>query len=802
MSDGGADIVHAGPIGLDFAALTAEGVASLQRLCGEIWTDYNLHDPGVTILEQLVYGLTDLAYRTEFPVADYLTGPDGGIDYQAQGLYPPAAIFAGQALTANDYRRLLYDAIPTLEEVWVHPMGNGLLAIKVAGNGERLQAAESGELERLVRRHYAAHRGLCEDLGQVTVLEPVPCYLSGAIDTCGDRSPADILAQVLFECGNYMSSGLAVRRLQDVVGEGMLPEQVYDGPALEHGYVTSSAAPPLVRRITISELIGIIQKIEGVSRVRGLAFRDAGFHATDEVVCDTSGGSYPCLPFPPEAMWDWLQLQPLQGREADAAAPAHGEATRQAKNRALHAEAAHELKKLHFYRHAFRTERNEPDAVFPMPTGQHRALAEYYSVQNDFPAVYGIGQYGVPHSAGIERKKQARQLKGYLFPFEQMMANYLQNLQDLPTLFSVTERGAASYCSQWLGDEAIPHIEGLYTNRDEPDFAALAAQDNYFDRKGRLFDYLLALYGEAFPQTALRRFNHYHRADTERWLLDAKARLVQDLVDLSARRGIAADYLAGAHSISRLQQRVAILIGLRSAGAARRPTAPWIGEQPLAQPEGRARQAGWASISPIAGSAGALEAIELPGHAYRLALFHNGLALENYATAAEGGQVALYCNGGERWFELGRYQDRAQAAAAGHAFVRAFVYANEAAEGLDIIEHILLRPRGGAPLQAQFYAARFSVVMPSWTARCADAEFRHFVQETVAAHCPAHLQPTFLWLAPDRMAAYEPLRDGWRSALAALHEAGAGQQEQKQSACNDAARQLAAFLAMQARRAQ
>jgi hypothetical protein len=52
--------------GLDFDALRKAGIAMLQELCGEKWTDYNLHDPGVTILEQLCYGITDLAYRSEF----------------------------------------------------------------------------------------------------------------------------------------------------------------------------------------------------------------------------------------------------------------------------------------------------------------------------------------------------------------------------------------------------------------------------------------------------------------------------------------------------------------------------------------------------------------------------------------------------------------------------------------------------------------------------------------------------------------------------------------------------------------
>ncbi|MCI5121750.1 MAG: hypothetical protein D3908_11275, partial [Candidatus Electrothrix sp. AUS4] len=64
-----------------FAGLRRQGLEYAQQLSGEIWTDYNLHDPGVTILEQLCFALTDLLYRTEYAVPDLLTGPNGELDY-------------------------------------------------------------------------------------------------------------------------------------------------------------------------------------------------------------------------------------------------------------------------------------------------------------------------------------------------------------------------------------------------------------------------------------------------------------------------------------------------------------------------------------------------------------------------------------------------------------------------------------------------------------------------------------------------------------------------------------------------
>ena len=73
----------------DFAKLREEAIELVQKLSGENWTDYNVHDPGVTILEQIVFALTELGYRTGFDVQDYLTSDDGHIDYESQAMYGP-----------------------------------------------------------------------------------------------------------------------------------------------------------------------------------------------------------------------------------------------------------------------------------------------------------------------------------------------------------------------------------------------------------------------------------------------------------------------------------------------------------------------------------------------------------------------------------------------------------------------------------------------------------------------------------------------------------------------------------------
>ena len=55
------------PKAMDFDAHREEGIKLIQQLSPDLWTDHNLHDPGITLLEELCYAITDLAYRLDYP---------------------------------------------------------------------------------------------------------------------------------------------------------------------------------------------------------------------------------------------------------------------------------------------------------------------------------------------------------------------------------------------------------------------------------------------------------------------------------------------------------------------------------------------------------------------------------------------------------------------------------------------------------------------------------------------------------------------------------------------------------------
>lgn len=93
------------PDGLDYETLRLEGIRLIQKLCGNVWTDFNPHDPGVTILEQIVFALTDLGYKTGFDIEAFLCTPSGRIDYKQEALYTREEVLKQFPVTCDDYEQ-------------------------------------------------------------------------------------------------------------------------------------------------------------------------------------------------------------------------------------------------------------------------------------------------------------------------------------------------------------------------------------------------------------------------------------------------------------------------------------------------------------------------------------------------------------------------------------------------------------------------------------------------------------------------------------------------------------------------
>jgi hypothetical protein len=548
------------PEGLDFDSLKKEGIEHIQGLCGKTWTDYNLHDPGVTILEQLCYGLSDLVYRTAFDTADYLTGKEGCIDFEKQALYRPQDIFPSHPTTMNDYRKVLFDSIEEIKNVWVRTdtkqdgRQQGLYSLYVRLQ-ETVEPDGRDQVLEKVRDIYAEYRNLCEDLKEVSIIEPCNYALHGDIEIDGTRDPGDLLAEIYFRCSSHIAPGIVFYAFEEMLKKGKSLEEIFTGPKTVHGYIEEDELDRKRDSVTISDMIGIISSIKGVRYIENLWFSDDEGKELHSIKYDPSLRSAPSLRFPSDKDKRGVRLFKNE--------------------RELLIEMKQvtvEYDRLNTRYQVLRQKEQDLDSLCALPKGAYRNLRDYYSIQNDFPAVYGINRDGVPESEPPGRKARARQLKAYLLFFEQVMANYLETLQQLPRLFSPDEELEQTSFYQVLKNEQVPRVEELYRGemaRVDAELARIEGQhDRFGDRRNRILDYLLALYGEKFTQKSLRHFYFY---DTEeelhRRMIRNKINFLKHIVDISRKRTNAFNYRKpswNTDNVSGLKKKASILLDLPS----------------------------------------------------------------------------------------------------------------------------------------------------------------------------------------------------------------------------------------------
>lgn len=93
---------------MQYELLRETGIRHIQELAGKLWTDYNSHDPGITMLEVLSYVITDLGYRVNYDIRDILAQQRGDTK-SIQNFYTAGEILPNCPVTKNDYRKLMMD---------------------------------------------------------------------------------------------------------------------------------------------------------------------------------------------------------------------------------------------------------------------------------------------------------------------------------------------------------------------------------------------------------------------------------------------------------------------------------------------------------------------------------------------------------------------------------------------------------------------------------------------------------------------------------------------------------------------
>lgn len=588
MADPAANLaVAAPPSALDFASLRSEGLAIIRRLAGETWTDHNAHDPGITILEQLCYALTDLAYRAQYDLPDLLAS--AGEDPYAS-LYGPAEILPTSPVTLTDLRKLVID-VPGVKNAWIEmvdepsatfnaaqkevshlapapggqdgaaPTSPNVSQIRVKGLYRvRIEKSDLDDIdggmirwETALRLHAA--RGLGQDFHEIKILEFQRVRLAATleIDAVGDA--VALLANVYLKIAAYMSPAVPFRTLGEMLERGRRIDQIFEGPLLEQGFIDSEELAAVERRrsLRVSDLIRELMSVPGVLAVKNLHFLDptAPDKPSKDWLLDIGADQTPVFDLDnSDIRLEKRGLRVEQGLRAGAKALSVALA-RKARSPVPAA--------------------TEPD-LRPR-RGRDRNVAAYSSVQQQFPPVYGIGPGGLPASARPERKARAKQLKAYLMFYDQLLANEFAQLANAGRLFSFHDASPDSYFSQAVEDGGElgldelrvsgrkDHVELLraFTEGDQPGAR----------RRNRFLNHLLARFGEHFRELALLP----PAADvksvlTPEALAERKRSFLRDYPRLSRDRGTGFNYLEPAtpDNVSGFERALRHKLGLADPG--------------------------------------------------------------------------------------------------------------------------------------------------------------------------------------------------------------------------------------------
>jgi hypothetical protein len=562
---------------LDYHRLRAEAIQYAQELTGAFWTDYNEHDPGVTILEQLCYALTDLAYRTEFPIQDHLAG---NLGKQSASFRLPTQVFPCHSLTEADFRKILYDALPEVKNGWlfaVPPTENsikGLYKIYVEIAEEAQSPEKITEITQDIRALFVANRNLGEDLEEIVVLEALPISVFADIEIDRTDELEGILAEVYFQLNRYFSPDVQFHSLAEMLARGYGLHDILAGPLLKHGFLKDEDLPVKSELLVVSEIIKILMQVKGVMSVKNLSLK-----VNDEVYenqLKLNINQYPKLIFGSKV-----------GRDDFSIGFYKGALSYPNLDKVLFQRKLNELQSTH--KRVYRLSEMHLD----IPQGYPMNTQAYYSIQNQFPEIYGVGDTGIPDRADKARQAQARQLKGFLLLFEQILANYLAQLGNVRQLFSLESTTEPTYFYQTLHN--VPHIQGLL--RDTPDqlietvgadkklipadyvsgLAALSKQHQvHLDRRNRMLDFLLALHGEDYIRYPLSLKNYYlEPVAFEHTVWQSKSQFLQNLSQLNHDRAKGLDYLAeitNAQHSTGTENRLRILLGLPEVREGTLPT--------------------------------------------------------------------------------------------------------------------------------------------------------------------------------------------------------------------------------------
>ena len=803
---------------LDFSFLRSKGMEYIEKLSSNLWTDYNTHDPGVTMLELLCYAITDLGMRMEMPLETILAPEDKTAQKISDQFFRATQILPSKSVTEADYRKLFID-LEGVKNCWLKPFEetvyldckndklayNPKLLAKLTGNfnlqglysitvdfdaldevlfpTDELKATEYDRIKALITERFHANRNLCEDLAEITKVEVHPISVCASIDVLPEADEELVHAKVLRAIDNYFSPSIRFYSLKQMFDKGYTSDQIFEGPLLANGFIDPREleAANLRTEVRLSDIMQLIMAIEGVNFIKDISINNCK-NPTDEtdswlicvepgkkpVRCTDSAYSYykGVLPVNVNQKKVEKYLDDLEQAE----------------------KAEQALVSL--------------DMEITIPTGTYFNTRETTTIQNDLPDAYGIGLNGLSSQVGTARKSQVRQLKGYLLFFDQILASYFAHLEKVKDLLSVDNRLKKTYFTQAVNDiNDFSELVSNYPTDNPGDLSDLlfAELDNNIERKNRLLDHLIARFAEKFSDYTFLMKQLYGDYASEA-ILHSKENFLKDYDITSRQRGSAFNYYQQPASeiwdtgnVAGVEKRIVRLSGMKNFFR-RNLSASFVEIYDLIDSDGnkvyRWRIRNEANEIILSATENYVHPSLAEDEMYLAVVKIIETSPETIKTAfkkfipdeSETGNFEIQlADSGKYSFDIINLE--APANSTKRIIARQFTYYDTqeelknaileiidfmtmlfSEEGMFLVEHILLRPNISAidtPLDEFMpictdnctscqpvdpYSYRISVVLPGWTYRFANPDFRNFMEELIRKEIPAHILARICWV--------------------------------------------------------
>lgn len=567
---------------MNFDFLRKKGIEYIESLGSQFWTDYNTHDPGITILEVLCYAITDLGMRINLPIEDLLSNNSNPIDEQ---FFTASKILPTQPVTALDYRKILIDIDPkrikncwlqkTTKKLFVNCKQGKISLVKedfsdtldtfiketeikgyynILVDFDENDPAEKEILRTKIIEKFHAHRNLCEDILNVTEVEIQPIAVCALIEIEPEADEEYIHALITLELEKYLSPTIKYYSLGEMFDKGYSSDAIYEGPFLDNGFIdtTELKNSSLKTEVRLSDIMQIIMNVKGVTVIKDISLNNC------ELI--ESEGSVWNICIPANKKPSLCHKSTLNFSKGVLPVTVN-------KNKAR--KYLEDLKE----DLAYTQQKAAQNRDIRLPQGKIVESDFYSSITNNFPENYGIGEIGLSETASAERKAKAKQLKGYLLFFDQILASYFKHLSNIKEVLSINNELTTTYFTQAISDmtgfEEIVNEAYLSSTEEKLDEFLLGHLDNSIKRQNQMKDHLIARFAERFAEYAFLMKSLYG-ASSDEIVLQNKSDFLINYDTISSRRGTGFNYfnqpasnLWNTFNVTGLENRIAGLLGIK-----------------------------------------------------------------------------------------------------------------------------------------------------------------------------------------------------------------------------------------------